>query len=109
MSAAAGAAGALIAVEAERKQREVVAYFEAQGALDPASAVALPADAQLSHSTIAEMLSHRELLDAGAGTYWLDLDRAARRQAQSKQRTNRALTIVSAVAAAAAIAVLALR
>jgi hypothetical protein len=109
MSAAAGAAGALIAVEAERKQREIVAYFEHKGALDPASAVALPADAQLSQNIIAEMLRHGELFDAGAGTYWLYPDRAAKRQAQSKQRTNRALTIISAAAAAAAIAVLALR
>jgi hypothetical protein len=109
MSTAAGAAGALIAVDAERKQREVIAYFEGQGALDPASAVALPPDAQLSQSIIAEMLSHGELFDAGAGTYWLDRDQAAKRQGQSKQRTNRALTIISAMAAAAAIAVLALR
>ena len=109
MSAAAGAAGALIAVQSERKHREIVAYFEAQGALDPSCAVPLPADSPRSQSVITEMLSHGELMNTGAGRFWLDHDRATRRQARRKQRTNRALTIVSAVAAAAAIAVLALR
>ena len=109
MSGAAGAAGALIAVQSERKHREIVTYFEAHGALGPADPIALPADSRLSRSVIAEMLSHGELIEAGAGTYWLDRDRAAARQARSKRTTNRALTIISAVAAAAAIAVLALR
>jgi hypothetical protein len=109
MSAAAGAAGALIAVHSERKHREIIAYFEAQGALDSSSAVPLPKDYLLSQTVIDEMLSHGELSETGGGSFWLDRDRAARRQARSKQRTSRALTIVSAVAAVAAIAVLALR
>jgi hypothetical protein len=109
MSGAAGAAGALIAVQSERKHREIVTYFEAQGALDPSNAVPLSADVRLSHSVIAEMLRHGDLTETGAGTYWLDRDRAAKRQARTKQQTNRVLTIVSALVAAAAMAVLALR
>jgi hypothetical protein len=109
VSAAAGAAGALIAAQAEQKHREIVAYFEEQGALDPAGAVALPADDRLARSVIDEMLGHGELIEEAADRYWLDRDRAALRQARIKRRAGRALTIVAAVAAAAAIAVLALR
>jgi hypothetical protein len=109
MSGAAGAAGALIAAQSERKHREIVGYFETQEALDPSKAVPMPADTGLSKTVLAEMLRHGELIDTGGGKFWLDRDRAARRQARTKQQTNRTLTIVSAVAAAAAIAVLALR
>jgi hypothetical protein len=99
----------LIAVQSERKHREIVTYFEAHGALGPANAVALPADSRLSRTVVAEMLSHGELIEEASGTYWLDRDRADARQARSKRKTHRALTIVSAVAAAATVAVLALR
>ena len=109
MSAAAGAAGALIAVQSERKRREIIAYFEEKGALDPASAVALPAEPGLSRAMFEKMLRDGELLEVGAGTYWLDRDRAATRHARSKRQINSALTIISAAAAVAALAVLATR
>jgi hypothetical protein len=109
MNVAAGAAGALIALQAEQKRREIVAYFEDQEALDPSSAVILPADGRLPRSVLDEMLRFGDVRQAGEGKYWLDRDQAERRHARSKRLTNRALTIISAVAAAAAIAVLAFR
>jgi hypothetical protein len=109
MSAAAGAAGALIAIQSERKHREIVSYFESQRALDPSSAIALSDELRLDRSVIVEMLRHGELLDVGGGKYWLDRDRAEMRQARSKRRTANTLTIFSAIAAVAALAVLSLR
>jgi hypothetical protein len=109
VSAAAGAAGALIAVQSRRKHRDIVAYFVSRGALAPASAVELPADPPLSQSVIADMLRNGDLTDTGTGTFWLDHERAVTRQAKSKQLTDRILTIVSAVGAMAAIGILALR
>jgi hypothetical protein len=109
VSAAAGAAGALIVVQSRRKHRDIVAYFKSKGALDATSAVELPTDPRLSKSVIADMLSHGDLTGTGAGTYWLDYERAMGRQERTKKLTDRVLTIVSAVGAMAAVAILALR
>jgi hypothetical protein len=109
VSAAAGAAGALIALQSRRKHRDIVAYFKSKGALDPTSAVELPSDHRLSQSVIADMLEHGDLTDTGVGTYWLDHERAVRRQERTKKLTDRMLTIVSAIGATAAVAILALR
>ena len=106
---AAGAAGALIALQSSQKHREVIAFFEAHGALEPSRAIEVPPETRLSQATVAEMVRHGDLVEIGAGHYWLDRDKAANRQARIKRRTNRALTILSAIAAAAAIGVLALR
>jgi hypothetical protein len=96
-------------VQSRRKHRDIVAYFKGKGALDPTSAVQLPTDPQLSQSVIADMLRHGDLTDTGVGTYWLDYERAVGRLERTKKLTDRVLTIVSAVGAMAAVAILALR
>jgi hypothetical protein len=96
-------------VQSRRKHRDIVAYFKGKGALDPASAVELPTEPSLSQSVTADMLRHGDLIDTGAGTYWLDHERAIGRQERTKKLTDRVLTIVSAVGAMAAVAILALR
>jgi hypothetical protein len=55
------------------------------------------------------MLSHGDLTATDVGTYWLDHERAVMRQERTKKLTDRVLTIVSAVGAVAAVAILALR
>jgi hypothetical protein len=96
-------------VQSRRKHRDIVAYFRSKGALDPTVAVELPTEPRLSPSVIKDMLSHGDLNDTGVGTYWLDHERAVRRQERTQKLTDRVLTIVSAVGAMAAVAILALR
>jgi predicted transcriptional regulator len=96
-------------VQSRRKRSDIVAYFKSKGALDATSAVELPSDHRLSQSVIADMLSHGDLTQTAVGTYWLNYERAVRRQERTKKLTDRVLTIVSAVGAMAAVAILALR
>jgi hypothetical protein len=105
-----GAAGAVAAVE--RDWHDVIRYFETQGAVDPANAISLPSDHQLSTRMISQLLRDGDLQEAGAdgGTYWLDVEGAVKRRKRSNRRVGRLLLIISATAAAAvAIVAVALR
>jgi hypothetical protein len=111
MSAAAAGAAAAVAA-AERDWREAIAYFEERGALAPDTAIALPTEPQLSKRAIGDLLEHGDLSDTGAGTYWLDLERALARRERINRSAGRLLAILGAIAliaAAAAMAVLGLR
>jgi hypothetical protein len=109
MSAAAGAAGAIAAAVAERRYRELIASLEEQGAVDAASAAPLPARTRSDRSVIRELVRHGAINEAAPGTYWLDREAADTWHARRKRTMNRALGVISAVAATAAVAILALR
>ncbi len=68
----AATAGANAAIIASLARSKVIAHFEKAGALDPETAVLLPAKSP--RYTVEALIKHKVLIPAGDGLFYVDLD-----------------------------------
>lgn len=68
----AASAGANAAIIASLARSKVIEHFEKAGALEPETAVLLPAKSP--RYTVEALIKHRVLIPAGEGLFYVDLD-----------------------------------
>lgn len=68
----AATAGANAAIIASLARSKVIDHFEKAGALEPETAVQLPAKSP--RYTVEALIKHRVLIPAGEGLFYVDLD-----------------------------------